>query len=94
MLDSNYRYRTAARERLPGVLAGLVPKGRHDCGEHEWYKAAEQTWRCYHCEVGVTHNVPWDAREIGARQYEAGAVKIRAGVERVDQHSASPKPAA
>lgn len=64
-----------------------MPKGRCDCGEHEWYKAAEQTWRCYYCEQGVTHEVPWDERELGARQLEADAMKIRAGIARPDRQT-------
>ncbi len=81
MGNGKYRYRTALRERLPERLAGLISKGRGECGDHEWYKSAEHTWRCYHCEPGLTHTVPWDDREISARQLEAGAIKIRAGVE-------------
>lgn len=85
MGSGKYRYRTALREHLPESLAALVPKGSKDCGNHEWYKSAEQTWRCYHCEVGVTHTVPWDDREIGARRAEAAAAKIRAGLREPDR---------
>lgn len=81
MGNGKYRYRTALRERLPEQFAGLIPKGRNDCGDHEWYKSAEDAWRCYHCQPGLTHTVPWDDREIAARQLEADAMKIRAGVE-------------
>ncbi|MBA3617331.1 MAG: hypothetical protein H0W52_14625 [Rubrobacteraceae bacterium] len=80
MRSGNYRLRTALRENLPEPLAALIPKGARDCGNHEWYKSAEQTWRCYHCKPGLTHTVPWDEREIEARRLEAGAMKIRAGV--------------
>jgi len=85
MATGKYRLRTMIRETLPERLAGLAPKGAKDCGDHEWYKVSEQTWRCYHCEPGVTHTVPWDARELEARRYEAGAMKIRAGIERSDR---------
>lgn len=82
MRNGKYRHRTALREVLPAPLAALISKGRRDCGAHEWYKAAEQTWRCYHCEPGLTRKVPWDERELAARRYEAGAMQIRAGIER------------
>jgi hypothetical protein len=68
------------REHLPERIAALVPKGDHNCGDHEWYKSCEQTWRCYHCKVGVTHSVPWNALEIEARQHEATSVLLRAGL--------------
>jgi len=79
MRSGKYRLRTALRERLPVRLSALIPKGTHDCGNHEWYKATEQTWRCYHCEPGVTHTVPWSDRELQARRWEAGAMLVRAG---------------
>ncbi len=82
MRSGRYRYRTALREALPNFLAALTPKGRHDCGDHEWYKAEEQTWRCYHCEPGVMHTVPWNERELAARTLEAGAMNVRAGITR------------
>jgi hypothetical protein len=87
MPSGKYRFRTALRENLPESLAVRIPKGHRDCGDHEWYKAAESTWRCYHCEVGLTHTVPWDARELAARQLEAGAMQIRAGIRRPDRVS-------
>lgn len=53
MTDSGkYRWRTALRARLPWALTGLVPKGSHDCGNHEWYREDEHLALCYHCEVG------------------------------------------
>ncbi len=48
-----YRWRTAARRRLPWALVGMFPKGRRDCGDHEWYRQDEEFLRCYHCQVGV-----------------------------------------
>ena len=40
-----------------------MPKGRGDCGAHEWYRADEQTWRCYYCEPAVAHSSPWTREE-------------------------------
>lgn len=54
-----YRTRTWLRMHLPGVLSDLFPKGRSNCGDHEWYRVDEGTWRCAHCVVGETHEVPW-----------------------------------
>jgi hypothetical protein len=51
-LRGRYRWRTALRRRLPYALIGLSPKGRRDCGYHQWYKSTEDTDHCYHCEVG------------------------------------------
>ncbi len=89
VVNGKYRYRTALRERLPEQLAPLIAKGRNDCGDHEWYKGAEHTWRCYHCEPGVTDTVPWDDREIAARQLEANAMKVRAGLQRPSRQPVS-----
>jgi len=50
MNAGRYRLRTWLRGRLPVALADVVRKGARDCGAHEWYRADEQTWRCYHCE--------------------------------------------
>jgi hypothetical protein len=58
-----YRWRTWLRGRLPAKLADLLPKGAHDCGAHEWYRADERTWRCYHCEPAVTSSSPWTREE-------------------------------
>jgi hypothetical protein len=92
MNRGKYRYRTALREYLPEHVASWIPKGREDCGEHEWYTADEETWRCYHCEVGLTHHVPWDDRELAAREHEAEAMRIRAGIQ--DRSSVSHEPTA
>jgi hypothetical protein len=80
MPDAKYRLRTYLREHAPDQLSALIPKGRDNCGNHEWYAAEEQTWRCYHCVVGITHEIPWDERELEARQLEADAMRIRAGL--------------
>ena len=39
-MAARYRWRTAARWRTPSTLLelGLFSKGRHDCGDHEWYR--------------------------------------------------------
>jgi hypothetical protein len=42
------------RRHLPWSLLWISPKGRRDCGWHEWYKRDDETWLCYHCEVGRT----------------------------------------
>jgi hypothetical protein len=53
-----YRWRTALRSRLPFVLIRLVPKGRHDCGNHEWYRSQLDFDRCYHCQLGLRSSAP------------------------------------
>lgn len=58
-----YRLRTWLRGTLPGPLSDLFPRGTRDCGAHEWYRSDESTWRCYHCEVGLTHESPWSPLE-------------------------------
>lgn len=63
MSKRRYRARTWLRGRLPAALVGLIPKGRHDCGAHEWYRADERTWRCYHCEPGMATSSPWTREE-------------------------------
>jgi hypothetical protein len=52
-MAGRYRIRTWLRGNLPGPLSDLFPKGRRDCGNHEWHRATEETDRCYHCEIGV-----------------------------------------
>jgi hypothetical protein len=53
-----YRWRTWMRGRVPWALVDLFPKGRHDCGQHEWHRDEKNTDRCYHCEVGVRPHQP------------------------------------
>ncbi|HEX3692251.1 MAG TPA: hypothetical protein VHU13_02805 [Solirubrobacteraceae bacterium] len=48
---------------MPGVIAEWVPKGRSDCGAHEWYRSDEQTWRCYYCQPAATDSSPWTREE-------------------------------
>jgi len=57
---AKYRMRTRLRTTLPFALIGLVPKGKKDCGAHEYYKSAEGLYLCYHCTVGVGHERPLD----------------------------------
>jgi len=63
MNGGRYRLRTWLRGRLPVALADLVPKGARDCGAHEFYRADQQTWRCYHCEPEVASSSPWSSEE-------------------------------
>jgi hypothetical protein len=80
-----YRLRTIAREYLPERLSALIPKGAHDCRAHEWYQDEPGTWRCYHCRVGITHQLPCSEREYEARRLEADAMCVRAGLP-VQEH--------
>lgn len=52
--DGRYRWRTRLRKLLPmrPPLYLLVPKGGHDCGDHEWYNSDYVTEECYHCRAG------------------------------------------
>ncbi|MBA2505432.1 MAG: hypothetical protein H0V29_05735 [Thermoleophilaceae bacterium] len=61
MKRGRYRTRTRIRGRLPVALLGLSPKGRKDCGDHEWYRQDDSTARCYHCEVGELEVGPDDS---------------------------------
>jgi hypothetical protein len=63
MSGGRYRTRAWLRGRLPRALSSVVPKGRSDCGAHEWYRADEQTWRCYYCEPAITRSSPWTREE-------------------------------
>ena len=63
MSGGRYRLRTWLRGRLPVALVDLVPKGARDCGAHEWYRADERTWRCYHCEPALASSSPWSSEE-------------------------------
>ena len=50
-----YRWRTRVRRYLPWFLInlGVAAKGKYDCGSHDYYNAADDIDRCYHCEVGT-----------------------------------------
>jgi hypothetical protein len=74
MHGERYRLRTWIRGRLPAALTGLVPKGRHDCGAHEWYRADERTWRCYHCQPGLSTSSPWTREE--QLQHTLGGISL------------------
>jgi hypothetical protein len=72
MNGGRYRLRTSLRGHLPAAMADLVPKGHRDCGAHEWHRADEQTWRCYHCEPAVTTSSPWTSEQH--LQYTLGGI--------------------
>lgn len=63
MMRGKYRLRTWLRGVMPAPLAFRIPKGRDDCGNHEWYRADDEVWRCYHCEPGVAHVSPFAPEE-------------------------------
>ncbi len=63
MSSGRYRGRAWLRERLPSVVSSVLPKGRGDCGAHQWYRADEQTWRCYYCKPAITRSSPWTREE-------------------------------
>jgi hypothetical protein len=52
-----YRFRTWAREHVPGPLARLFPPGSKDCGCHEWFRNDDHTDICLHCTVGEREHV-------------------------------------
>lgn len=76
MAQGKYRFRTRLRGSLPYWMLWVSPKGRRDCGAHEWYRAEGETWHCYHCEVGVSEGNPLSPAE----QLEAtvGALRLTA----------------
>jgi predicted dithiol-disulfide oxidoreductase (DUF899 family) len=53
-----YRRRTALRTRLPYALLFLAPKGRRDCGAHEWYRSDDVSDHCYHCVATRPTEIP------------------------------------
>lgn len=77
MHRARYRFRTWLRGSLPDALARLVPKGRHDCGAHEWYRADRDVWRCYHCEPGIARVSPWTREEQLQRTFGAISTTLR-----------------
>lgn len=50
---AKYRWRTKLRSTLPAWCMRLLPKGRRDCGDHDWYKSTGNLYRCYHCQPGA-----------------------------------------
>lgn len=71
-----YRWRTWLRGHVPYVMTDLFPKGLTDCGDHRWHLSERGTWRCYHCEAGVTHVSPWTPAE--AIELRLAALRRRA----------------
>lgn len=63
MSSGKYRFRTRLRGSLPGWLLWISPKGGSDCGDHEWYRSEVDTWRCYHCVMGVSEVNPLSPAE-------------------------------
>jgi hypothetical protein len=51
-VTGRYRWRTWLRPHLPYALLWLAPKGRKDCGDHEFYNADDVRDECYHCRAG------------------------------------------
>jgi hypothetical protein len=84
MTGGRYRLRGWLRAHLPAQLSKLVPKGRHDCGAHEWYRADERTWRCYYCEPAVAHSSPWTREEQLQRTLGGISSTLRAVAARGD----------
>lgn len=58
-MRGKYRIRTWVRQRLPWSLLWLAPRGKKDCGNHHWCRWDDTTWRCLHCDAGITHTSPW-----------------------------------
>jgi hypothetical protein len=63
--EGKYRWRTWLRAREPNWLYELwpIPKGRTDCGNHEFYYASDGVDRCYHCLPGMRLH---DANELAS----------------------------
>jgi hypothetical protein len=68
------RLRTWLRGHLPGPFSRLFPKGRRDCGAHEWYRSTQEVDRCYHCTVGERPHEPieLEGELVGHRPLEIG----------------------
>lgn len=77
MAAPRYRRRTQLRGVLPAFMAARIPKGAHDCGEHEFYLAAGDLWRCYHCEPGLSVRDPYDEKERLEQERELARVYAR-----------------
>lgn len=68
---ARYRLRTELRGSLPWALARMVPKGRRDCGAHEWHRADEHTDRCYHCSVAERPHVDGESTSTSRSDTQA-----------------------
>lgn len=77
LMRGKYRLRTWLRGHLPGPLSDRFPKGRRDCGNHEWHRVEADTWHCYHCEVGVVHQSPWSPSEEAIVRLAGAAERLR-----------------
>lgn len=75
--EGKYRFRTRLRGHLPRGMVWIAPKGRRDCGDHEWYLAAERTWRCYHCRPAVTHESPFSPEQEARYRHAALLESLR-----------------
>jgi hypothetical protein len=64
-----YRWRTWLRTHEPNWLYQVwsIPKGRTDCGNHEFYHANNGIDRCYHCERGTQPHDPDELAQEAAR---------------------------
>jgi hypothetical protein len=71
--NGRYRKRTELRGLLPRWLVWSAPKGRHDCGDHEWYRSDASVDRCYHCVVGVRQHETIDASASLVSELERSA---------------------
>jgi len=63
-----YRWRTWIRGRVPWAMVNWFPKGRNDCGQHEWYACDADTDHCYHCEIGVRPRQLFPPEEMQRRE--------------------------
>jgi hypothetical protein len=61
---ARYRWRTNLRRRLPHALIGLAPKGRKDCGQHEWYRKTGDILNCYHCFAQKAYEGEFEDEEL------------------------------
>lgn len=61
-----YRWRTRARLGLPRWFAILLPRGKKDCGSHEFYTDRRGIVRCFHCRTADHPNRQWIVRAGGA----------------------------
>jgi hypothetical protein len=98
MDQGKYRLRTRVRGLLPGWLGWLAPKGRRDCGAHEWYSADASEWRCYHCERGISTENPLSEVDrlvttvsalriaVELPRNEANATTVARLVDELDRH--------